>query len=116
MKTYKLLLGFFVMIAIVLSCQKERSFEKGSHILSNGSLQSGATGDCLGSVVAGTYKKDTALNSANYVDVQVDVTAAGTYGISTDTVNGFYFNAFGTFTATGINTVRLQGSGTPAAG
>jgi hypothetical protein len=116
MKTYKLLLGFFVLIAIVLSCQKEKSFERGSGKLSNGSLQSGTTGDCLGNIVTGTYKKDTALNSANYVDVKVDVITAGTYSISTDTINGFYFSAFGTFGATGVNTVRLQGSGTPAAG
>jgi len=116
MKTYKLLLGFFVLIAIVLSCQKEKSFERGSAKLSSGSLQSGTTGDCLGNIVTGTYKKDTALNSTNYVDVKVDVIAAGIYSISTDTINGFYFSAFGTFGATGVNTVRLQGSGTPAAG
>src|ERR1051326_6080256 len=116
MKTYKLLLGFFVLFAIVLSCQKEKSFERGTSVLSAGSLQSGTTGDCLGNIVTGAYKKDTALNSTNYVDIKVDETNAGTYSISTDTINGFYFSGFGTFGATGVNTVRLLGSGTPAAG
>ena len=116
MKTYKLLLGFFVLFAIVLSCQKEKSFERGTSVLSTGSLQYGTTGDCLGNIVTGAYKKDTALNSANYVDIKVDVTTAGAYSISTDTINGFYFSGFGTFGATGVNTVRLQGSGTPSGG
>src|SRR5437773_12465798 len=116
MTTYRLLLGFFVVIAIVLSCQKEKSFERGTSVISTGSLQSGTTGDCLGNIVTGTYKKDTALNSTNYVDVKVDVTTTGTYSISTDTINGFYFSGFGTFGATGVNTVRLQGSGTPSGG
>jgi len=45
--------------------------------------------------------------------VKVDVTTGGDYRISTDTINGFYFSATGVFTATGENTVRLQGNGRP---
>ena len=71
---------------------------------SSGSLQSGTTGDCLGSVVGGVYKADTTLADSNYVDVKVDVTTAGDYTISTDTINGFYFSGAGLFTAT----VKIQ--------
>jgi hypothetical protein len=115
MKTHKLLLWFFVSTAFVIACQKERSYENGKGSPSDGSLQSGVTGDCLGSVLAGTYKKDTVLNSTNYVDVKVDVNTGGSYVIGTDTINGFFFRATGTFSTTGVNTVRLQGNGKPLA-
>ena len=113
MKTYKLLLCFFSLTALLLACQKELSYENGNGTPSDGSLQSSITGDCLGSVVSGTYKKDTVLNSADYVDVKVDVNTAGSFVISSDTINGFWFRATGAFSDTGTNTVRLQGSGKP---
>jgi hypothetical protein len=115
MKTYKPLLGLLLM-AMIFSCQKEKSYEKGAAGTSSGSLQSATTGDCLGSAVSGTYKKDTVLNSSNYVDVQIDVTKTGSYVVSTDTINGFYFKAAGTFTATGVTSVRLLGNGKPITG
>jgi hypothetical protein len=115
MKTYKPLLGFILLIALIFSCQKEKSFEIGNVARSVGSLKSGATGDCLGSLVSGIYKKDTVLGAANYVDVQVDISKTGSYVISTDTINGFYFAASGVFNTVGLDTVRLQGSGTPVA-
>ncbi len=115
MKTYRPLLGFFLLIALVISCQKEKSFEKGNVPASAGSLQSATTGDCLGDSVSGTYKKDSVLTSADYVDIMIDVSKTGSYVVSSDTINGIYFKASGTFTTTGVNTVRLQGSGTPAA-
>jgi hypothetical protein len=115
MKTYKPLLGFVLLMALIFSCQKEKSFEIGNVAASTGSLKSGTTGDCLGSLVSGIYKKDTVLGSANYVDVQVDISKTGSYVISSDTINGFYFAATGVFTTVGLDTVRLQGSGTPVA-
>jgi len=113
MKTHKILLWFFLLAALVMACQKELSFETKNGSPSDGSLQSSITGDCLGSLVAGTYKKDTVLTSANYVDVKVDVVTVGSYVVSSDTINGFYFRGGGNFADTGINTVRLQGSGKP---
>jgi len=113
MKTYKLLLWLFLMAVLMLGCQKELSYENENGAPSDGSLQSGITGDCLGSVVAGTYKKDTVLTSANYADVKVDVFKAGAYVISSDTINGFYFRSSGNFADTGVNTIRLQANGKP---
>jgi len=115
MKTHKFLLWFFLLTALMIACQKERSFENGNGTPSDGSLQSGITGDCLGSAVGGTYKKDTVLSPTNYVDVNVDVNTAGSYVISSDTVNGFFFRASGTFSTAGANAVRLQGNGKPLA-
>ncbi|MEK7225645.1 MAG: hypothetical protein AAB221_08175, partial [Bacteroidota bacterium] len=47
--------------------------------------------------------------------MQVNVTQTGTYVVTTDTVNGYFFRATGTFTALGMTTVTLRGNGTPFA-
>ena len=90
-----------VTTVFFIACQKETSFEQGNSTASVGSLSVDGTGNCLGAVVSGTYFKDTAIKASNYVDVSVQVDTAGTYTISSDTVNGYYFKATGTFTATG---------------
>ena len=114
MKKRPLLLSVLVILLFISACQKEKSFESGS-TPSAGSLQSDVGGDCLPKTVAGVYEENTALDPAtNYIDVQVNVTKAGSYVIYTDTVNGNYFRATGTFTTNGANTVRLTGNGTPA--
>lgn len=102
-------------LVLINACLKEHS-EEGGAGPSQGSLQEDGTGDCFPKTVAGNYVVGTALvTTTNYVDVQVNVTTAGLYTIYTDTVNGIYFRASGTFSTTGTNTVRLKGFGTPAA-
>ena len=107
---------FLVLLAAVLfisSCQKELSIETGS-VPSVGSLQSDVSGDCLPKTVNGIYEAGKALNgTAHYIEVQVDVTATGAYTVFTDTINGVWFRAVGVFTATGLNTIKLKGNGTP---
>ena len=100
---------------LFIACQKEVSFEKGNSTASVGSLSVDASGNCLGAVISGTYYKDTAIKASNYVDVSVQVDSAGTYTISSDTVNGYYFKATGSFTTTGTQVVRLVGGGKPLA-
>lgn len=83
-----------------------------------GTVSSGVLGDSSGNckpvVLAGTYAQGLALTSANTVQVQVTVAVAGTYTITTNTVNGVTFSNSGTFTSTGAQTVTLTGSGTPS--
>lgn len=98
------------LLFLIVSCQKEKSYEQGK--ASKGSLQ-GAFGDCLSKAVSGTYTAAKALNDSNYIDVTVDVTEGGKYTVYTDTLNGYFFRASGTFTTTGSNTVRLKGFGSP---
>lgn len=99
----------------VTGCQKELSFE-GSGTPAKGSLQFDVTGDCLPKTVNGIYSAGAALVPAtNTITVQVNVTQTGTYVVTTDTVNGYFFRATGTFTALGITTVTLRGNGTPFA-
>jgi hypothetical protein len=72
-----------------------------------------SAGSCTPVTNAGTYTQGVALTSTNTVTVTVTVTTPGTYTISTNTVNGVSFSKTGTFTATGSQTVILNGSGTP---
>lgn len=83
-----------------------------------GSPSTGVLGDSLGNCkpldLKGAYVKGIALTNANTVQVQVTVAVAGTYSISTNTVNGVTFSTTGEFTNTGVQTVTLDASGTPA--
>jgi hypothetical protein len=102
-------------MVLIYGCQKEVSFEAGKNP-SNGSLQDDGTGDCLPKTVNGVYVAGTALAPAtNTITVDIDVTKAGSYTVTSDTINGYYFRATGTFAATGINSVTLKGNGTPIA-
>lgn len=102
--------AFVFSLLFIVSCQKEKSFEQGK--LSSGSLQD-SVGDCLSKTVSGNYIAAKTLTDSNFIDVDVNVTQTGRYTIYTDTVNGYFFRAAGTFSKAGLNTVRLKGSGTP---
>jgi hypothetical protein len=110
----KHLLYWLAAVTIIsFGCQKELSFE-GSNTPAEGSLGFDLTGDCLPKTVNGTYVAAVALVPAtNTINVQVNVTKTGSYVVGTDTVNGYFFRATGTFTTLGANSVTLRGSGTP---
>jgi len=113
MKKYSLLL---LLVLTIVSCKKDTvtappnptgtaavfSFTDGS-------------GNCYTPIVQGTYTVGTALNSSNIAIIQVFVTKTGTYAILNPTINGYRFTATGTFTSTGLQTVIMQGNGTPVA-
>jgi hypothetical protein len=100
-------------LVLFLSCQKETSFE-GDNTPAEGSLLSDVNGDCTPKTVNGTYVAGTALvASVNTITCDVNVTKKGPYLITTDTINGYFFSATGTFTSLGNNTVTLRGNGTP---
>ena len=105
--------GLVLGILVFIGCAKELSFE-GANTPSIGSLQAATTGDCLPKTVNGTYLAGTPLvTTTNTITVQVNVTQTGSYIVGTDTVNGYYFRATGTFTTLGLTTVTLRGIGTP---
>jgi hypothetical protein len=111
--------NLFQLLAIglifLIGCQKEVSFETSGNP-SKGSLQADASGDCLPKTVNGVYVATTPLvPTSNTITVQVTVATTGSYEVYTDTVNGMYFRATGTFTTVGANTVTLRGNGTPFA-
>jgi hypothetical protein len=75
----------------------------------------GSGGVCTGATVSGRYVADTALDATNTVTVMVDVSFAGPYSITTNTVNGISFSSTDKFNSTGTQTVVLMGSGAPSA-
>ena len=109
-------IAVFVFGVLVFAvCSKELSFE-GADTPAEGAMQSALTGDCLPKTVTGTYKVAVPLVAdSNTISVAVNVTTTGTYLVTTDTVNGFFFNATGRFTSPGTNTVKLRSNGTPFA-
>jgi hypothetical protein len=110
----KLFVGLVLSLSVLLfACQKEVSFEVDG-TPAQGSLQEDGGGLCLPKTVNGSYVASTALVPAtNTITVDVNVATAGSYNIYTDTINGYHFRGTGNFTANGMQTVTLNGSGTP---
>lgn len=77
---------------------------------------SGAPGACTGFTASGNYAVGLPLGATNLATINVNVTAIGTYIITTNTVNGMSFSGSGSFTATGTQPVQLTGTGTPLVG
>ncbi|GEJ48046.1 hypothetical protein [Chryseobacterium sp. ON_d1] len=72
------------------------------------------TMSCGSATVNGVYKVGTALTSSNTITLPVNVSALGSYTITTNTVDGISFSGSGTFTSTGNQNITLNGSGTPS--
>jgi hypothetical protein len=111
MKFVKYLVFTVSAIIFISACQKELSFDVDGP--AQGTLKSDTTGDCLPGTINGIYKADSVLNNTNFVDIQVNITATGTYDIMSDTVNGYSFRGTGTLGILGLNTVRLYATGKP---
>lgn len=72
------------------------------------------TVNCGSATVNGDYEEGVALDATNTVDISVNVATIGSYTI-TGAINGMTFSKSGVFTTTGVQTITLAGSGTPAA-
>jgi hypothetical protein len=111
MKKISTLVTFVITGVIFFSCQK--AFTNEQSLTSSGSLAKNAAGNCDPFSVNGIFKAGTALAVTNYIDVSVNVTTTGNYSISSDTLNGIFFNSSGDFTIIGLQVIRLAGHGTP---
>lgn len=109
MKFFKVMVFGILLVAGFFSCQKELKFDGGSV----GAFKKDANGNCLPIIVNGIFKADTTLaTNVNYVDVELIATIAGSFQISSDTVNGYSFYKAGNL-GTGSNIVRLYAIGKP---
>ncbi len=72
-----------------------------------------SSGNCKPVLLNGTFTQGIAMSTSNSVQAQVVVATAGSYSISTNTVNGVTFSSAGTFNNTGSQTVVLNATGTP---
>jgi uncharacterized protein (TIGR02145 family) len=70
-------------------------------------LNDDSLGNCLNPTINGTYTNGVNMTGANTIEVDVFVSAAGSYSISTNTVNGMSFSKTGTFPAIGYTSVIL---------
>ncbi len=120
-RTVKALMLLLLSSLFMISCEKEKSEENGLLPGGGGSSSGtsvftyiGAPGSCTAPVVSGTYTVGTALSSSNTIEIDVNVTTAGTYNITTSSANGISFSGSGVFATTGAQTITLQGTGTPA--
>jgi hypothetical protein len=109
-KTFSYLTTIIAFILLFFSCQKEIHFD----FISEGTLEKDANNNCL-SQSHGDFVAGKNLSSNNYLTVQVGITAHGNYSISSDTVNGYWFEATGEFKDTGFISVKLAGHGKPNA-
>lgn len=75
----------------------------------------GAPGACSAPSISGFYAASVAMGANNYVDLSVNVTNIGTYSVTTNSAGGINFFTSGTFSATGVQTIRLTAGGTPSA-
>ncbi len=73
----------------------------------------GTPGGCTGFTAQGVYQVGLPLTSSNTVQMNVDVTVVGTYQIIVPSTNGMSFIKDGVFTTLGLQSVTLNGSGTP---
>ncbi len=112
MKSIGFLSFLVINLFIIISCQREYSLGNTKKGLSLGSIKT-LGGDCMPSGSSGVFRKSVAVDSSNYIYLDIDVIAVGTYLITSDTVNGISFKGEGFFGTTGIHTVHLIASGTP---
>ena len=113
MKTLSRIPALFFIGVLVFSCQKEIQTGPVINQQSTGSLAEDNAGNCAPVTVNGIYKVNRPMDGTNYIDVSVNVSSSGSYVIGTDTVNGIYFRDSASFTATGLQTVRLKAWGMP---
>ncbi len=112
MKSFRFIYLSFITSIIFISCQKEYSLELGNPTTpAKGSLQD-TLGNCLPDSVYGTFYNGVTPGDTNYVQIEVNVTTAGSYSIKTDIQNGLQFADSGFFNTTGINIVKLKTLGT----
>ena len=73
----------------------------------------GAPTACAPITVNGFYVESTAVGGSNTVGVTVNVTTAGSYNITTNTVTGLSFSASGSLSVGNNQVINLTASGTP---
>lgn len=112
--TFLLYLGIIAITLNGIHCSKEYSYEGGKSAGTARYTFDGAGGACTGAVVNGKYYSGVSMTTANTIQLRVNVTTTGSYILNTNTADGFYFTASGTFTNTGVQFITLNGAGQPS--
>jgi hypothetical protein len=75
----------------------------------------GQPNTCATAILSGNYVAGVAMKTLNTVDIQVNIAGIGAFTITTDTLDGIYFSASGSFSNVGNQIVTLAANGTPDA-
>src|SRR5580765_8636869 len=92
---------FFILVLILFSfhsCKREYSYEGGP--LSASYLVKDAGNNCDFISVAGDFVVGKKLTDSDFLQVQVHITRAGRYNITSDHINGYSFASSGNFNDT----------------
>ena len=73
----------------------------------------GYTINCTGATIVGNYEAGVPTTSANKATISATSANAGSYNISTDSMNGVSFSGSGSFPAATTQAVTLTATGTP---
>ena len=105
--------GFLFAGFLLVSCEKEYSLDNGGFSMTAlGSLLD-SLGNCKQITVSGAFKVDVPLTTSNYLGANVNFIKTGKYTISSDTVNGMWFQDSGFVLNTGAAKVSVKGYGKP---
>jgi hypothetical protein len=104
-------LGYAVLICIlsIVACQREISW----NITSEGTLQKDSVGNCMPVAVNGSFIVNKPVNDSNFLIITLNITLPGDYSVTTDKINGYSFNAAGSFKDTGSISLKMLCSGMP---
>jgi len=104
-----LFISFLSISSLIAGCKKD---PRPPATQAEGSLVSSEYGECLPSKPHGTFYNGYDVNTdSNYAEISVYVTKPGAYKIATGQVDGVSFTGSGAFSDTGLNTVRMKGTG-----
>ncbi len=108
---------YFLLIASIIAAQPgcQDKYIMAVMLPAKGSLKSDQTGNCLPKTVSGVYTINKSVVDSNFIMVTANVLSTGTFIIKTDTVNGYFFKATGSFSVSGLNQVKLIAYGKPLA-
>ncbi len=104
---------FITTLLFVVSCKKETPAPLSPPKSTATFTLVGSGAICSNTTVLGEYIIGVPLDSTNKVIVQVNVTAPGTYIVTTSDTYGMRFSDTGIFVNTGIQGITLKASGTP---
>lgn len=100
-----------ILLSFLTQCEKEYSYESNlTSAKAKGTLKD-SSGNCQSIIINGAYQVGSALNDSNCIKIVATITSIGTYTITTDTVNGYWFSDFGTIHDTGAHPFILKGHG-----
>jgi hypothetical protein len=107
------ILSVLFACTVLIACEKEYSLENGGFSMTARGTLLDSLGNCKQITVGGAYKVDVNLTASNNLQANVNFITTGKYLISSDTVNGMWFQDSGFVLNTGAIKVSVRGYGKP---